>query len=138
MQHFVEQGALEGPWKGGGSSAEGSVPMSLHAAVVVRHCGAQLPASLYPAAWCVGGLGLTQFRERMQLCRFGTAGTSRGLPLHLEEIHPCLQEVVAGRGSVSPSRGAAGGGQQPAQHQGWHRGDGPPSEAHLREYVGVR
>lgn len=137
MQQFVQHGALEGPWKGGGSSAEGSVPMSLHAAVVVRPCGAQLPAPLYPAAWCVGGLGSTQFQERMQLCRFGTAGTSRGHPLHLEEIHPCLQKVVGGRGSVSPSGGSAGG-QQPAQHQGWHRGDGPPSEAHLQKYVGVR
>lgn len=49
MQQFVEQGTMEGAWKGAGSYVEGSVPISLRAALVVRLHTAQPPAPLYPS-----------------------------------------------------------------------------------------
>lgn len=54
-------------------------------------------------------------QEGTQLSRPGGAGGTRSLSLRqgLEE----KVSLDAGGGSVSPSKGAAGGGQQTAQHQ---------------------
>lgn len=131
MQQFVEQGTLAGAQKEGGGSAEGSVPMSPHAAVVVRPCRAQPPAPPYPSYPACWGTRLNPAPREDAALQVWDCEDSGGLPLGLGEMCPCLQEVVAGSGSVSPGGGAAGGGQQPVQHQGWHRGDRPPSEVHL-------
>lgn len=91
MWQFVEQGTLRGAWKGGGSSTQGSLPVSPYAAVVVKPCGAQPPEDPYPSYPVCWETLLNPAPREDAALHVWDCGDSRGLPLGLGEMCPCLQ-----------------------------------------------